>query len=91
MGAERGKFMSCIMIVRDADEWTAKYHDRMQSFMRPEHFFGWMNGEAGKGILRESPPQFREWIVTTQVSKSCQGDDDPATTIGPSSDSPAAL
>ena len=81
---------SCTMIVRDADEWTAKYHDRMPSFLRPEQFHGWLCGEAGKDILRQTPPQLQEWIVDKRVNKTGAGDDDPAT-VEPVSDNPAAL
>jgi putative SOS response-associated peptidase YedK len=68
------------MVVRDADDWTAKYHDRMPSFLRPEQ--GWLSEEAGKDILRQTPPQLQEWIASKRVNKTGQGDDDP-TTIEP--------
>jgi putative SOS response-associated peptidase YedK len=67
---------SCTMVVRDADQWTAKYHDRMPSFLRPDQFDAWMSGEAGKDILRQTPPQLQEWIVSTHVNKTGQGGDD---------------
>lgn len=75
---------SCTMVVRDADEWTAKYHDRMPSFLLPDQFDAWMSGEAGKDILRQMPPQLQEWIVSTQVNKTGQGDDEPRTIDTPS-------
>jgi putative SOS response-associated peptidase YedK len=71
---------NCTMVVRDADEWTAKYLDWMPSFLRPEQFDTWMSGEAGKEILRHTPPKLQEWIVSTRVNKTGRGDDDPRTT-----------
>jgi putative SOS response-associated peptidase YedK len=47
------------MVVRDADAWTAKFHDRMPSFLQPEQFDAWMSGDAGKEILRQAPPQLQ--------------------------------
>ncbi|PZO01046.1 MAG: DUF159 family protein [Hyphomicrobiales bacterium] len=70
---------SCTMIVRDANEWTAKYHDRMPSFLQPDQFDAWLSGGADKDILRQQPPQLQEWIVSKQVNKTGQGDDDPST------------
>lgn len=74
---EGADIISCTMVVRDADEWTSKYHDRMPSFLQPDQFNAWMSGEAGKEILRSTPPQLQEWIVSKQVNKTGQGDDDP--------------
>ncbi|CAN7362209.1 SOS response-associated peptidase [Bosea sp. LjRoot9] len=70
---------SCTMVVRDADEWTARYHDRMPSFLKPEDFDAWLTGSAGKEILRKTPPRLQEWIVSKRVNKTGDGDDDPST------------
>jgi putative SOS response-associated peptidase YedK len=70
------------MIVRDPDEWTAQYHDRMPSFLQPDDFDAWLSGSAGKELLRKAPPKLQEWVVDKGVNKSGEGDDDP-TTIAP--------
>ncbi|SFI43557.1 Putative SOS response-associated peptidase YedK [Bosea sp. OK403] len=70
---------SCTMVVRDADEWTARYHDRMLSFLQPEDFDAWLSGSAGKDLLRKTPPKLQEWVVDKRVNKTGQGDDEPAT------------
>lgn len=70
---------SCTMVVREADDWTRKYQDRMPSFLRPEQFHGWLSGEAGKDILEQTPPRLQEWLVSAQVNKTGQGDDDSRT------------
>ncbi|WNJ89185.1 SOS response-associated peptidase [Bosea sp. 685] len=70
---------SCTMVVRDADEWTARYHDRMPSFLQPGDFDAWLSGSAGKELLRKTPPTLQEWVVDKRVNKTGQGDDDPAT------------
>lgn len=40
-----------------------------------------MSGEASKDVLRQTPPQLQEWIVSKQLNKTGQGDDDPATVL----------
>lgn len=70
---------SCTIIVREADSWTAKYHDRMPCMLRPEDFDAWLDGSGGKELLQKPPQALREWIVSQRVNKSGAGDDDPET------------
>ncbi len=72
---------SCTMIVRDPDEWTAQYHDRMPSFLQPGDFDAWLSGSAGKEILLTPPPILQEWVVSKRVNKTGEGDDDQATIL----------
>jgi len=77
--SEGEEVTSCTMVVRDADEWTARYHDRMPSFLQPDDFDAWLSGSVGKELLRKTPPKLQEWIVNRQVNKTGQGDNEPAT------------
>jgi putative SOS response-associated peptidase YedK len=72
-------FISCTMIVREADAWTEKYHDRMPSMLHPDDFDRWLDLSAGKEVLRRPPRAMQEWIVSKRVNKSGEGDDDPET------------
>lgn len=51
---EGEQIVSCTMVVRDANEWTLKYHDRMPSMLPPADFDKWLDGTAGKEVLRAS-------------------------------------
>jgi putative SOS response-associated peptidase YedK len=86
---EGEEVISATMVVRDANEWTQKYHDRMPSMLHPADFDRWLDGSADKSILREPPPQLQEWIVSQRVNKTGQGDDDP-TTVEPITSPPDA-
>lgn len=76
---EGGEILSCTIIVREADAWTAAYHDRMPCMLHPKDFDAWLKGSAGKEVLQAPPPALREWIVSQQVNKAGSGNDDPAT------------
>jgi putative SOS response-associated peptidase YedK len=56
----------------------------------PEDFDAWLNGAESKDMLCKTLPELQDWIVSTQVNKAGQGDDDLAT-IAPVSDNPARL
>lgn len=72
---------SCTIIVRDADDWMDRYHDRMPAMLHPDDFAAWLDGTAGKDVLRRPPPALQEWIVDRRVNKAGAGDDDPATIV----------
>ena len=73
------EIVSCTIIVREADDWTAKYHDRMPAMLHPKDFDRWLDGEGGKDLLMQPPPTLREWIVSQRVNKSGVGDEEPET------------
>jgi putative SOS response-associated peptidase YedK len=70
---------TCTIIVREADAWTARYHDRMPTMLHPKDFDAWLDGTAGKELLQAPPRPLREWIVSQRMNSSRVGDDDPAT------------
>lgn len=76
---------TCTMIVREANEWTQKYHDRMPCMLHQSDFDAWLDGSGGKEILLRPPKDMQEWIVSKRVNKTGVGDDDP-TTIEPFKD-----
>lgn len=88
--AEGEEIISATIITRPADAFIAEIHTRMPSMLLPADFDAWLSGTAGKDMLCKTPPQLQDWIVSTQVNKTGQGDDDPAT-IAPVSDNPARL
>lgn len=65
------------IIVREADAWTAKYHDRMPCMLHPDDFDAWLDGSGGMKVLRRPPKEMQEWIVSQRVNKTGVGDDDP--------------
>ncbi len=73
------EIITCTIIVREADEWTAKYHDRMPSMLLPGDFEAWLDGSGGKELLRQPPRALQEWIVSKRVNKAGEGDEDPST------------
>lgn len=79
---EGEEIVSCTMVVREANVWTAKYHDRMPCMLLPENFDAWLDGSGGKDILMAPRREMQEWIVSQRVNKTGAGDDDP-TTIEP--------
>lgn len=67
------------IIVREADEWTKKYHDRMPCMLHPDDFDAWLDGSGGMKVLQRPPKEMQEWIVSQRVNKTGVGDDDPDT------------
>lgn len=76
---------TCTMIVREANAWTAQYHDRMPCMLLRQDFEAWLDGSGGMELLNQPPRELREWIVSKRVNKAGEGDDDP-TTIQPFKD-----
>ena len=73
------------MIVREANAWTAQYHDRMPCMLLKQDFDAWLDGSGGMELLKQPPRELREWIVSKRVNKAGEGDDDP-TTVEPFKD-----
>jgi putative SOS response-associated peptidase YedK len=73
------EIVSCTIIVREADAWSAQFHDRMPCMLHPKDFDDWLDGKAGKDLLMRPPRPLQEWIVSKQVNRTGVGDDDPAT------------
>jgi len=72
--------LSCTIIVGEGNDWMQEFHDRSPVLLDPSDFEAWLNGTAGKEILRQPPVgAMREWIVSTRVNKSGESDDDPET------------
>lgn len=69
--------MTCAMIVREANAWTAQYHDRMPCMLTRPDFDAWLDGSGGMELLKQAPRELREWIVSTRVNSSRAPDDDP--------------
>ena len=70
--------LSATIIVSGASEWMTPYHDRMPVLLTPELFDAWLDGSAGPEVLRPAAESaLREWIVTTRLNRTGQGDDDP--------------
>ncbi len=88
--AEGEEIVSATIITRAADAFMAKINTRMPSMLLPADFDARLSGAAGKDMLCKTLPQLEEWIASTQVNKTGQGDDDPAT-IAPVSGNPARL
>ena len=42
---------SCTVIVRDADDWYRRFHDRMAVLLAPESYDGWLDPERKRGQL----------------------------------------
>lgn len=76
---EGEEIMSATIIVKEADAWTKKFHDRMPMMLRPEDFDHWLSGTAGEEIFEKPGPEMREWIVSQRVNKAGVGNDDPST------------
>lgn len=68
---------SATIIVSGASDWMTPYHDRMPVLLTPELFDAWLGGAAGTEALRPAAESaLREWIVTTRLNRTGQGDDD---------------
>ena len=73
------RVQSATVIVSGASEWMQPYHDRMPVLLAPSQFGPWLDGSAGVELLRPAAEEaLREWIVTTELNRPGQGDDDPA-------------
>ena len=71
--------LSATIVVSGASDWMQVYHDRMPVLLTPDLFNGWLNGSAGTEALRPAAEAaLREWVVTTRLNRTGQGDDDPA-------------
>ena len=42
---------SCTVIVKDADDWYARFHDRMAVLLAPDSYDGWLDPERKRGQL----------------------------------------
>jgi putative SOS response-associated peptidase YedK len=69
---------SCSILIHEPSRWMAKYHNRMPAILEEKDFDGWLRGEVGKEALKPAPTDvLKEWIVSSRVNKTGQGDDDP--------------
>ncbi len=70
--------LSCTIIVSGASAWMAPYHDRMPVLLGESDIADWLDGSLGGAALRPAAEStLREWIVSTRVNKTGEGDDDP--------------
>ena len=76
---EGEEILTATIIVREANQFMKRIHDRMPCMLHPRDFESWLDGSGGKDLLDVPPPELREWIVSQRVNKSGVGDDDPAT------------
>ena len=77
---------SATIIVRGANEWMTRYHDRAPVLLERKDFDLWLSGDAlfAEGtsnpvsLLRPAREDaLQEWIVSSRVNRSGVGDDDP--------------
>ncbi len=72
--------ISCTMLVRSANDWMARYHDRMPVILQSDEIAGWLDESLGAEAVQPVPAAaLREWQVSPAVNKAGVGDDDPAT------------
>jgi len=76
---EGEEIVTATIIVREANPFMAKIHDRMPSMLHPRDFDAWLSGVGGRELLTLPPPELREWIVDARMNKAGVGNDDPAT------------
>lgn len=70
--------LSCTIIVCDANDWMARYHDRMPVILEAKDFDAWLDGSLGGEALKcAAESALREWPVSPRVNRSGVGDDDP--------------
>ena len=70
--------LSATIIVSGASEWMQPYHDRMPVLLGRDQFAAWLDGSAGADVLQPAHQEaLREWIVTTRLNRTGQGNDDP--------------
>ena len=76
--ASGDEVLSCTVIVSDANDWMAPYHDRMPVLLGEADVDAWLAGEAGPEVLRPAAEaSLREWPVSKRVNRP-GGADDPA-------------
>ena len=70
---------SATIIVGPANEWMARFHDRMPVILDWRDTGAWMTGADQLAHLHPPPEDaLQEWIVSPRVNRSGVGDDDPA-------------
>src|ERR1044071_6971050 len=76
---ENGKpLKSCTMIITEPNKLVAVVHDRMPVLLEPDQFAPWLNGEAGKEILRPAREDLlQRWPVSKRINSSRTPGDDP--------------
>lgn len=50
-GASGEELWSCTVIVKDADDWYSRFHDRMAVLLAPESYEQWLDPERKQGQL----------------------------------------
>lgn len=69
--------LSATIIVSGASQWMQPYHDRMPVLLGRDQFDAWLTGTAGADVLQPAAEAaLREWIVTTRLNRTGQGDED---------------
>jgi putative SOS response-associated peptidase YedK len=77
------KVRSCTMIITEPNGFIAELHDRMPVLLRPDQFDAWLDGSAGKEMLKPAAEDMlRKWPVSQRVNSSRAPKDD-ATLIEP--------
>ena len=70
---------SATIIVGPANNWMARFHDRMPVILDWRDAGAWIDGDDPAALLRAPPDDaLQEWIVSPRVNRSGVGDDDPA-------------
>jgi putative SOS response-associated peptidase YedK len=75
--ASGDEVLSATIIVSGASAWMEPYHDRMPVLLAEQDFDGWLSGELGAETLKPAESLLREWIASSRVHRTGQGDDDP--------------
>jgi putative SOS response-associated peptidase YedK len=66
------------MIITEPNAFVAEVHDRMPVLLQPDQFDGWLDGSAGKEILKPAPEDMlRKWPVSQRINSSRGPGDDP--------------
>jgi putative SOS response-associated peptidase YedK len=50
-GASGEELWSCTVIVKDADDWYSRFHDRMAVLLAPESYERWLDPQRKQGQL----------------------------------------
>lgn len=70
--------ISCTMLITEANEFVAQYHNRMPVLLQEPDFEGWLDASAGRDLLRPASNDLLQvWPVSTRVGSSSTPDDDP--------------
>jgi len=68
--------VSCTLIITDANRFTMQIHDRMPVLLEPEEIDRWLDGTAGRELLRPAAEdRLRMWPVSRRVSKPGNSED----------------